>query len=418
VGVCGVLLASFYLRRSYQFWGQHGMDFVWHSRKTHIGIIILKENRMNEPFIGEIRKGKDIGKNPDYRYIWQACSNCGSVRWVAIVKNEPRSLLCRKCSSSGQKKVSVDRGVPQIGEIRRGRDIGKKPAAGNFIWAACSKCGVPRWVMLKKGEPESLICDGCSRLARRKVNPNKGAPQIGETRMGREIGRKPDNTGFIYRACPDCGKLDWVQVNKGKPANLRCKECKGLAQRKSTTPYTGSPQLGEIRMGWEIGKSPEHSFIWRACPDCGLTSWAMLKNGKPVDLRCKECAGLARRGENNVRWLGGKSFEPYTTEFNNDLREQIRKRDNYTCQLCGKPQGKYKLAVHHINYIKEDCRPKNLVSLCGRNKGEINCHALTNHDRSSWIAFFTDLMERRFPTVTESCVNLPNKDGESNVEIN
>jgi hypothetical protein len=54
--------------------------------------------------------------------------------------------------------------------------------------------------------------------------------------------------------------------------------------------------------------------------------------------------------------------------------------------------------VHHINYIKEDCRPKNLVSLCGRNKGEINCHALTNHNRSSWMAFFTEMMDKRFPS--------------------
>jgi len=374
---------------------------------------------------------------------------------------------------------------PFIGEIRRGRDIGKKPAAGKYIWSACRKCGVARWVMMKRGEPVSLICDECSRLARRKVNLNTGAPQIGETRMGREIGRKPDNTGFIYRACPDCGKLDWVQVNKGKPANLRCMECKCLAQRKSTTPYTGNPQLGEIRMGWEIGKSPEHSYIWRACPDCGLTSWAMLKKGKPINSRCKKCAYLALRkvrtintsppvigeirmgweigrksciwnrfiyqacldcgiarwveilkdgklknlrcpecsalthqGENNGNWAGGVSFEPYTAEFNNRLKEQIRKRDNYTCQLCGKPQSKKKLAIHHINYIKEDCRPKNLISLCSGNKDEYHCHALTNHNRSSWIEFFTDLMERRFPTVTESCVNLPNKDGENNVEIN
>jgi hypothetical protein len=438
-------------------------------------------------FVGEIRKGREIGKTPaDQKFIWQACQNCGVPRWVRIQNGNPASLKCKECADLALRKSSPIpyTGNPVLGEIRRGWEIGKSPKFG-YIWAACSKCGVPRWVMLKKGEPESLICDSCSRLARRKVNLNTGAPQIGETRMGREIGRKPDSTGFIYRVCPDCGKLDWVQVNKGKPANLRCEECANLAKRKtSPIPYNGNPQLGEIRQGWEIGKSPELKYIWHACQDCNFERWVLCRDGKPTDLRCKKCAYSARRkvrtinttppvigeirmgweigkksciwnsfiwttclkcgvarwvqitksgklknllcpecapltnkGENNCNWAGGASFEPYTAEFNNRLKEQIRKRDNYTCQLCGKPQGKKKLAVHHINYIKEDCRPKNLISLCSGVKGEYHCHTLTNHDRPSWMAFFTDLMERRFPVVTESCVNSLNKEGENNVAL-
>ena len=36
-------------------------------------------------------------------------------------------------------------------------------------------------------------------------------------------------------------------------------------------------------------------------------------------------------GENNPMWLGGIEQQPYPIEFNEELREKIRKRDNYQC---------------------------------------------------------------------------------------
>lgn len=40
-------------------------------------------------------------------------------------------------------------------------------------------------------------------------------------------------------------------------------------------------------------------------------------------------------GEGNPFWKGGTSFEPYSPEFNEELKERIRQRDGYICQLCG-----------------------------------------------------------------------------------
>ena len=39
------------------------------------------------------------------------------------------------------------------------------------------------------------------------------------------------------------------------------------------------------------------------------------------------------RGENNPRWLGGKSFEPYDKTFNDYFKRGIRKRDNQLCMV-------------------------------------------------------------------------------------
>ncbi len=81
-------------------------------------------------------------------------------------------------------------------------------------------------------------------------------------------------------------------------------------------------------------------------------------------------------GENHPNWQGGISFEPYGAEFCTELKEIIRKRDSYTCQLCGINQDEleYKLHVHHIDHIKTNNNPSNLTSLCR------NCHMSLHWD--------------------------------------
>jgi len=90
------------------------------------------------------------------------------------------------------------------------------------------------------------------------------------------------------------------------------------------------------------------------------------------------------KGEKNPSWLGGISFEPYGVEFNKEFKEQIRQRDNHTCQECGKIQEelKRKLSIHHIDYNKKNNSPLNLISLC------IRCHIKTQINRKHWELHF------------------------------
>jgi len=94
-------------------------------------------------------------------------------------------------------------------------------------------------------------------------------------------------------------------------------------------------------------------------------------------------------GVGHYRWLGGKSFEPYSLDWTNKLKEAIRIRDNKKCQICNIKQGKEKLAVHHIDYNKENCNPENLVALCR------SCHAKTNGNRKLWTIYFKDMFNVR-----------------------
>lgn len=95
-------------------------------------------------------------------------------------------------------------------------------------------------------------------------------------------------------------------------------------------------------------------------------------------------------GENCPWWKGGyQSCEGvlYPSVFNNYLKRKIRKRDNYTCQECGKQKVSRLLCVHHIDYDKMNNMEDNLISLCG------SCHAKTNCNRNFWQQRFTDKLK-------------------------
>lgn len=104
-------------------------------------------------------------------------------------------------------------------------------------------------------------------------------------------------------------------------------------------------------------------------------------------------------GENHPSWRGGKSFEPYSIEFNKKLKSQIRKRDNYTCQECGftEKQSGRKLDLHHINYCKLDNRPENLILLCR------SCHSQTNYKREDWTKYFQGILNKEEFDETQIC---------------
>ena len=100
--------------------------------------------------------------------------------------------------------------------------------------------------------------------------------------------------------------------------------------------------------------------------------------------------------ENHPNWLGGKSREPYSIFFDIKLKEEIRKRDNYECQLCYITEEEHIIvfgeifSIHHIDYDKRNCEKKDLITLCH------NCHTRTNYNRTYWQEYFEKLMEAKY----------------------
>ena len=93
-------------------------------------------------------------------------------------------------------------------------------------------------------------------------------------------------------------------------------------------------------------------------------------------------------GENSSRWLGGKSFEDYDIKFNQKLRNEIRKRDNFTCCICGLVSIKPALDVHHIDYNKKNSSKENLISLCH------SCHAKIKNGDEERRKYLENIVKR------------------------
>lgn len=116
-----------------------------------------------------------------------------------------------------------------------------------------------------------------------------------------------------------------------------------------------------------------------------------LRNSRNRDLLAKIAARLPRR-EGHWNWRGGVAYLPYAPGFGKALKEIVRERDGFACQVCGRTQAdtpKYRLPVHHADYDKDNHANANLFTLCRP------CHGLTNHRREHWRAFFAELATRR-----------------------
>ena len=122
------------------------------------------------------------------------------------------------------------------------------------------------------------------------------------------------------------------------------------------------------------GKSP-----WNKGLKTGLIPKTAFKKGFKHSEETKE------KMRERIPWNKLEFRIPYPYEFNNQLKEQIRQRDNYECQLCfiNQEEMNERLIVHHIDFNKQNSSEENLISLCRSCHGKINCA-----NKLMWIRFF------------------------------
>ena len=152
--------------------------------------------------------------------------------------------------------------------------------------------------------------------------------------------------------------------------------CSKETKKKLSEALKKNPPLTQFKKG---NSAPKTAF------QKGHKPW---NKDKKMSIKFRKKLSLAhigkQSGKDNPAWKGGISFEPYTYEFNNNLKEYIRLRDSYTCQLCGANQIEFtkRLPIHHIDYNKKNNSEFNLITLC------INCNSKVNINRSYWQLFF------------------------------
>lgn len=94
---------------------------------------------------------------------------------------------------------------------------------------------------------------------------------------------------------------------------------------------------------------------------------------------------LERIGEKNPAWCGGITNSGYCDLWRDtEYKESIKERDGFECKKCFTNED---LCVHHIDYDKQNCLPKNLITLCR------SCNSSVNADREYWTEYFSSLME-------------------------
>jgi hypothetical protein len=111
--------------------------------------------------------------------------------------------------------------------------------------------------------------------------------------------------------------------------------------------------------------------------------------------RCSSCTKkkLYKNPKNHPNFIDGKSKEPYTLKFTEELKEQIHKRDNYICQNCGMTEEEHLIVVgrtlhiHHIDYNKKNCKEDNLITLC------MSCNIRANYSRDYWKDFYQNKLK-------------------------
>lgn len=199
-----------------------------------------------------------------------------------------------------------------------------------------------------------------SEETKRKMSINNGRYWLGKNRS-EETKRKLSiaNKGKLHRGSFTKGNIPW---SKGK-----------------TGLYTHSEET-------KRKMSENNAYYWKGKRHSEESKKKMRENftggfsGGRHSEETKRKMSKARKKEKHWNWLGGKSFEPYSVDWTRDLKRAIRKRDRYTCQICGKEPA---TSVHHIDYNKKNCNSDNLVTLCR------GCHTKTNYGRERWIEFFT-----------------------------
>lgn len=94
------------------------------------------------------------------------CPICGKRREITTNNPTRRCLSCavKEIHENNRKKV-IQKGVPLIGEYRRGYELGTKDRGHPYIFSKCPVCGVERWITYRgnKSNPYQR-CQKCSAV--------------------------------------------------------------------------------------------------------------------------------------------------------------------------------------------------------------------------------------------------------------
>ena len=126
-----------------------------------------------------------------------------------------------------------------------------------------------------------------------------------------------------------------------------------------------------------------------SCGHNNNITWTDWYNG---GYRCPTCYAIKISGPGNYGWQGGISYEPYCPIWKDkEYKQDILERDENKClnPYCHS-KNPNDLVIHHVDYNKKNCSPKNLVTICRV------CNIKANKDREWHTTWYQALLYRRY----------------------
>jgi hypothetical protein len=214
--------------------------------------------------------------------------------------------------------------------------------------------------------------------------------------------------------CPVCGKETFFMNLRGGYCKFCSREC---AKSGENNPFYGKhhseetknklsnalrgenhPNYGKHRLE-ETKKKISNTEKGKHCSEETKKKMSDAKKGenhpnygKHRSEETKKKLSDANKGENNPNYKNGNSLKEFKEAYGLEpeewkkLAQEIRTRDKFICQYCGK---KNATDVHHIipRRIKIDNSPDNLITLCK------SCHQKIEHLTDKYLAEGKDPME-------------------------
>lgn len=267
----------------------------------------------------------------------------------------------------------------------------------------CLHCGV----MMHRGDQvlarfkaKKFCSYECSAEYRRAGLPTEKTCTV----CGRTMQRRKKETASHWRARETCSS--------------ECRYAKTSASNATSRPAVMPPPKTCEVCGKEFWKRAEESHVtFAAKKACGLECAAVLiSRARTVEWQPKPCQACGvlfeKRPEEagklfskrrccsvecqydlmiRTRHNGQPSQSRYPRAWRESLKEMIRDRDGRRCQECGALEGDTAHHVHHIDYVRTNLSPTNLITLCA------HCHGKTcNHrNKDKWITYYTEMMAAR-----------------------
>lgn len=211
--------------------------------------------------------------------------------------------------------------------------------------------------------------------------PTCKAIKLSKSRMG-------DGNPMYGRVLSDEHKMKLSLTNKNKYVSIETRRKLSEINKGRKLSEKTKRKLSKIHMGKKL--SERHK---RKISETNRKSMGSEKHRKRMSILMsgENNPMFGKRGKHSPGWKGGISCEPYCDVWlDKDFKESIKQRDGYRCMNSNCWKTSKRLSIHHIDYIKKNCNPNNLITLC------TSCNSRANKDREWHTAWYQAIMYRRY----------------------